>query len=115
MGVRTKGRRMITVDDREYIWYVSPDDESAYDLLNIVSEDKSYVLTCPLKTEIPYLISKGKLFQDEKTDGRWNRFELPFDIPETITPAFVAKVIAWATQKGEAVLLKRKEGTRFPV
>ena len=55
MGVRKKGRRKITVDDKVYIWYVSPDDESDYYLLNIVSEDKSYVLTCPLKTEVSYL------------------------------------------------------------
>ena len=102
MGVRKTGRRKITVDDNRYIWYVSPDDESDYDLLNIVSEDKSYVLTCPLKTVIPYLISKGRLFQNEKTDGKWNRYELPFDIPDVITPAFVAKVILWATQKSEA-------------
>ena len=102
MGVRKTGRRKITVDDNRYIWYVSPDDESDYDLLNIVSEDKSYVLTCPLKTEIPYLISKGRLFQNEKTDGKWNRYELPFDIPDVITPAFVAKVILWATQKSKA-------------
>ena len=115
MGVRKKGRRKITVDDKVYIWYVSPDDESDYYLLNIVSEDKSYVLTCPLKTEVSYLISKGKLFKNEKTDGTWNRYELPFDIPEIITPVFVTKVISWATQKGEAIYLKRKEDHSFPV
>lgn len=115
MGVRKRGRRKITVDDKEYIWYVSQDDESDYFLLNIVSEDKSYVLTCPLKTEIPYLISKGKLFKNEKTNGRWNRYELPLDIPEIITPFFVTRVISWATQKGESIILKRKEGRDFPV
>ncbi|MBR1824735.1 MAG: hypothetical protein IJ779_10970 [Ruminococcus sp.] len=115
MAVRKKGRRKITVDENEYIWYVSQDDESPYYLLSIVSENKDYVLTCPLKTEIPYLISKGKLFKTEKSDGTWHRYELPFDIPEIITPLFVAKVILWATQKGEAVLLKRKDGHSFPV
>lgn len=115
MGVRKKGRRKITVDENEYIWYVSQDDESDHYLLSIVSDDKNYVLTCPLKTEIPYLISKGRLFKAENTDGTWNRYELPFDIPEIITPIFVARVISWATQKGKAVPLKRKEGQSFPV
>lgn len=115
MGVRKTGRRKITVDDRDYIWYVSQDDESDYHLLNIISEDKSYVLTCPLKTEIPYLISKGKLFKNVKTDGTWNRYELPFEIPQMITPGFAAKVIEWATQDGEAVLPERKDGQSFPV
>lgn len=115
MGVRKKGRRKITVDEKEYVWYVSLDDYSDYYLLNIASEDKSYVLTCPLKTEIPYLISKGKLLKNEKTDGTWKRYELPFDIPEIITPVFVTKVISWATQKGEAIFLKRKKGQSFPV
>lgn len=115
MGIQKKGKRKITVENHAYIWYVSLDDESDYYLLNIVSEDKSYVLTCPLETEIPYLISKGKLFKNEKTNGTWNRYELPFDIPEIITPAFVTKVILWATRKGEAIILKRKEGQIFPV
>ena len=115
MGVRKKGRRKITVDNKEYIWYVSLDDESDYYLLNISSDDKSYVLTCPLKMEIPYLISKGKLFKNEETDGIWHRYELPFDIPEIVTPAFVTKVIAWATQEGEAIQFKRKEGQSFLV
>ena len=94
MGVRKIGRRKIIVDDSEFVWYVSQDDESDYYLLNIVSEDKNYVLTCPLKTEIPYLISKGKLFKNEKTNGTWSRYELPYDIPEIITPGFVTKVIS---------------------
>lgn len=115
MGVRKKGRRTITVDGNTYIWYVSLDDDSDHYLLNIISEDKSYVLTCPLKTESPYLISKGKLFQDKKTDGIWGRYELPFDIPEVMTPVFVKKIISWATHKGEAVLAAGKDGQSLPV
>ena len=115
MGVRKTGRRKITVDEKEYIWYVALDDESDHYLLNIVSEDKSCVLACPLKTETPYLISKGRLFKTEKSDGIWKRYRLPFDIPEIITPAFAAKVISWAANEGEAVPLQRKDGESFPV
>ncbi len=45
MGVRKKGRRIIVCDDQEYVWDVALDDESAYYILNICSEDKSLVLS----------------------------------------------------------------------
>ena len=45
MGVRKKGRRRIVCDDQEYVWDVALDDESAYYILNICSEDKSLVLS----------------------------------------------------------------------
>lgn len=49
-------------------------------------------------SETPYIISKGKVFQNRNTNGIWNRYLLPFDIPEIVTPSFVAKVITWAIQ-----------------
>ena len=33
MGVRTKGRRKISVDEREYVWYVKEDYDSPYMIL----------------------------------------------------------------------------------
>ncbi|MBQ4522470.1 MAG: hypothetical protein IJA10_05885 [Lachnospiraceae bacterium] len=98
MGVRKKSRRKISVDDKEYIWYVEVDYDSPYHILNIVSNDKQLVLSCPIDTETPYLISKGKLFQNKDTNGNWNRYLLPFNIPEIVTPSFVAKIITWAMQ-----------------
>ena len=64
MGVRKKGRRKIVCDDQEYVWDVALDDESAYYILNICSEDKSLVLSYPIKTRISYVISKGRFFPD---------------------------------------------------
>jgi len=106
MGVCKKGRRKIRIDNRDYIWYVELDYDSPYHILNIVSEDKSLILSFPMKTTTTYLISKGNTFQNKKTNGIWNRYLLPFNIPEIITPKFVAKVIVWATQNNDAVTVE---------
>ena len=58
MGVRKKGRRRIVCDDQEYVWYVALDDDSVYYILNIRSEDKSLILSYPIKTRTSYIISK---------------------------------------------------------
>lgn len=73
MGVMARGRRKILVNGICYIWYVGPDNDSEYHILNIVSKDKSLVISCPLKTKTPYIISKGKIFQSLKVNGAWNR------------------------------------------
>lgn len=101
MSVKKKGRRKITIDDNSYVWYVELDDDSPYYILNIVSEDKRYVLSCPIKTDISYLFCKGNYFKNNVTDGKWNRYLLPFYIPDIITPAIVSQIIIWATQSGE--------------
>ena len=105
MGVAKKGRRKITVSDRCYVWYVESDSESPYYILNIISDDKALILSCPLQTETPYVISKGHLFQKERRNGIWNRYLLPFAVPEVITPKFVADVILWATQGDKAEVI----------
>lgn len=99
MGVCKKGRRKIHVDNREYIWYVELDYDSPYHLLNIVSEDKLLILSCPIEAETAHVISKGKVFQNKRTNGIWNEYLLPFDVPEAIIPSFVAQVIVWATKE----------------
>ena len=69
MSVAAKGRRQIIVRDQKYIWYVALDDDSPYHVLNIVSEDKCLILSCLLKTETDYIISKGRVFQTKATNG----------------------------------------------
>lgn len=106
MGVGKRSRRKICVENKKYVWYVSKDCDSPYDILNIISEDKSLIVSCPLKTETAYLISKGLTFQNQETSGVWNRYLLPFLIPEIITPVFVAKIISWATKDANATLIE---------
>ena len=109
MSVRTKGRRKIIVSDQTYIWYVALDDDSAYNILHIASDDKHLILSCPLQTKTAYVISKGRIFQAKETNRIWNRYLLPFDIPESITPSFVEKVIVWSTQDTDATPISRND------
>ena len=112
MGICSKGRRNIIVNGKTYLWYVALDDESPYNILNIVSNDKYLILSCPLQVEIEYVISKGRVFQTQETNGIWNRYLLPFHIPNVITPKLVKQLIVWATQNTGAIPLNANE---FPI
>lgn len=114
MGVRKKGRRKISVGGKEYIWYVEMDHDSPYHILNIVSDDKQLILACPIDVKTPYLINKGKVFQNKNTGGHWNRYLLPFDIPESVTPSFVSKLIDWAIHDVNAEIVKWN-GKNIPI
>lgn len=114
MGVAQKGRRKITVSDKNYIWYIELDYDTPYYVLNIVSFDKALIISCPLKTKTSYIISKGNMFQNKKTNGIWNRYLLPFNVPEIITPKFVSNIIFWATQSEKAKEIKWN-GNDIPV
>ena len=99
MSIHKKGRRKIVCGEKNYIWYVKQDYDSPYYLLHIVAEDKSLIVICPLKMNIPYILTYGggsTFFQGEKLDGKGHRKLLPFAVPEIITPVFVAKLIDWA-------------------
>ena len=69
MGVRKKGRRKIRCSDKDFVWFVKLDDDSPDYILNIVAEDKTLILTCPLHMENPYIISKGAVFQNQAMNG----------------------------------------------
>ena len=102
MGVSTKGRRKITVDGKLYVWYVAKDDDSWYDILNIISENKEYVLAVPLNIKKWYIISKGRTFQGRITSGCWERYLLPMEIPEAVVPGIVADIIRWSVSGNDA-------------
>lgn len=106
MAVRKKGRRKITYKNKEYIWYVKEDYYSIYYVLNVISCDKSLIMSVPLKTVTPYAISKGRIFQGQK-NVNWNRYIMPFEVPEIITPRFMSLLIRWATEDSDAVRVDR--------
>ena len=64
-----KGNARFALKTRNTFGYVNEDYDSPYYILNIFSEDKSLIVSCPLKTETAYLISKGLAFQNQKTSG----------------------------------------------
>lgn len=106
--VRTKKRRRIVCGGRNYVWYVlSGEDENDYwervysndwetRFLHIISEDKRLILTLPLNAPKPYAVSKGREFQGRPAGGCWERYLLPFALPEAITPKTVSEIIEWA-------------------
>ena len=110
MSIRSKGRRKTIVDGQTYLWYIALDDESPYNILNIVSNDKYLILSCPLQTKTEYVISKGRIFQGKETKEGWSRYLLPFHIPESITPKFVKQLIVWSTQNTDATKIKWNGG-----
>lgn len=114
MSIRKKGRRKILCNNEAYIWYVELDYDSPFYILNIVSEDKSLIITCPLNTKTTYIISKGNRFQSNETNGHWNRYSLPFTVPEIITPKFVSELIKWSEHGSNAVRIQW-DGDSIPI
>ncbi len=114
MGVSTKGRRTIICDSRTYVWHVALDEESPYHVLQVVSSDKRLILSCPLDHPgKAYVIARGRYFQGENV-GSTGRYLLPFPIPESVTPRFVAALVEWATNGREAVRVEW-DGNAIPL
>ena len=123
--VRAKGRRKIAVQGRRYVWYVlSGENDRDYwervssndwgtPFLHIISEDKYIILTIPLNAPTPYAVSKGREFQGKSTSGCWERYIMPFELPESITPRFVAEVIEWAVSGDGAIKTEYSAEFRF--
>ena len=114
MSINSKRRRKIIVNGQTYLWYVAFDDESPYNVLHIVSDDKRLILACPLRAKTEYVISKGRIFQTKDTNGHWNRYLLPFHIPDIITPKFVEQIIVWATQNTDAIPINVSDTPDYP-
>jgi len=95
--VRTKGRRKITVDQKEYVWYIKPGYDNPYLLLHMISADKTLVLIVPIDMEHPFVVQIQK-------SGRYVRYVPPFEIPKSITPDTVARLIRWAESDEEKIL-----------
>ncbi|MCR5460849.1 MAG: hypothetical protein K6F51_13225 [Acetatifactor sp.] len=71
-------------------------------------------MTLPLHAPPAYVISKGSVFQGKKTSGTWERYALPFAVPDAIVPSFVADVIKWSSADNDAVAVAW-DGKQYPV
>lgn len=117
MAVRSKSRRKLVCGGKKYVWYVLAGDRDYWTrvaeggsgwawetpFLHIISEDKALVLTIPLNAPKAYVVSKGRVFQGKKTSGCWEKYILPFALPEAITPKIVSEIIMWA-ERGESTV-----------
>lgn len=124
MAVRTKKRRKIVCGGKSYVWYVLAGDRDYWErvssnnwetpFLHIISEDKTLILTIPTDAPKPYAVSKGRVFQGKPASGCWKRYLLPFALPKSVTPGFVAEVIEWAVS-GSGAFETRYDGKDFRV
>ncbi|EMI22589.1 hypothetical protein RMSM_00488 [Rhodopirellula maiorica SM1] len=99
MAVSSKRRNRINVDDRAYLWWVAPDNDSLDIVLHVISEDKRfnvlYVLGLPSATRYATVI--GNEFGTIVTGGSWRRFLCPrFDTEGQVTPRHVRFLLKWA-------------------
>jgi len=90
-------------DGKMYVWYVKEDDDHPCYALNIISQDKMLMLSYPINSKTPFIVSKGKVFQNHKSDGGWKRYLHPAAPVEIITPKFVSELIRWAIDGNDAV------------
>lgn len=107
MGVRTKKRRKLIYQRQLYVWYVKIGEEDNYFYLNIISQDKKYIFSYPiqqnrLSPNRHFIIAKGRYFQGQQLDGRWNRFYTPPWEDEVITPSLVAEILSWCLEGRKA-------------
>ena len=98
MGVSKKGRRRVEYKNQIYIWWVAKNEDDEDKVwLNIISEDKNIILAYRVGEGDFFTVSKGRVFQGEKTSGCQERYWYPMkEPPMVITPTFVYELIAWS-------------------
>ena len=108
MGVAKKGKRKITLNGRDFYWYVKHNDDD-FGLLHlfIVSSDKNFIVSYPLvKRNLenrtpyirsnPFIVVMGREFKGLDNLGHdWKRFVVPEWNDENVTPSLVALIIDW--------------------
>ena len=88
MAIRSKGRARITVNDREFVWYVHDDRE-----LRIASSDKRFVVAIDLGiTDV--LVVKGPEFPRLERPDRPRKVELP-EIDWSSMGRAAAEIVTW--------------------
>lgn len=107
MGVSKKGRRAVPYKKHTFVWWVGKDPDSCDQVwLNIISENKSIVLSYRVGEGDFFIISKGRMFQGKATSGRWEYYKYPMASPPTaVTPNFVYNLIVWAVDGDNAIRL----------
>ncbi len=106
MGVAKVGRRKLRVAQREFIWYVRDDPDSASMILHVLSEDKQFIVKYEVgqqqagKPALLIVIGKEFVGLDDNDSGCWRRVVCPaWNDDSVITPKFVRRLVEWALSK----------------
>ncbi|MFI9502845.1 hypothetical protein [Nocardia sp. NPDC052566] len=108
MGISTKRRRRITVDDREYLWWVQEDPENYYAPyqpgVRVATEDRRLLVRYHLgqSGEHRHVTVLGPEFRGlPGLGGPWRRYRCPaFGSADSFRPADAAALIRWCAEAG---------------
>ena len=97
MGVATKNRRKITLNDRQYVWHVAEDRDGKGLVLHITSTNKQFIAMHLLNQSEgkDYIVILGRRFAGAITGGNWRRFLCPHFAADSVTPRGVRQLIEW--------------------
>ena len=116
MGISKKGKRTITYQDKEYVWWVKQEEEYCDETwLTVASADKGLMLFYRVGEGDFFVVSKGRVFQGRETSGKWESYWYPFGKrmpPMVITPGFVQELLAWAVDGRDAEPVSREKPVR---
>ena len=95
MAIRTKNRRRITVNGKEYVWYVLPEKESSWHILHICDLNKTLRIRVPLSPDPDYGRIKAPFcyVSCDTEEYRQGSFLLPFEVGGQVTPSAVADIL----------------------
>lgn len=116
MGVRKKRRNKLSVNGREYVWYVADDDSTGGHLLHVLSEDKHFNVQYGIRQpdDQRFITVVGNEFSGIATSGCWRRFRCPeWENDGVITPKSVRSLIDWALDEEAERLEVDSNGLRL--
>jgi hypothetical protein len=110
MAIATKHKRKISVNGRNFLWYVRDDyDDFFLPILHVISEDKRFIVEYYLKQcdTTRHLVIKGQEFPGLPEAGHcWKRALCPrWEIGPTVTPASVRQLIEWCFDPDRQLIL----------
>lgn len=97
MAVATKSRRKVTVEGKQYVWYVAENGDGPGMVLHVISPDKQFIVKYQVDqpTGEEYVVVIGPRFSGAETGGPWKRFLCPRFAENAVTPSCVRELIQW--------------------
>jgi hypothetical protein len=105
MSISRKGKRPIKVDGRQFVWWVSDDEEFHAPTLHLASDCGAVFIKAPIQPTGPsYIVTLGAEFRGARMmQGTHRRFLRVAAVADgAVTPGYVAALIRWATEAGPA-------------
>ncbi len=97
MPARRMNRRKLTFQDREFLWYVRKDPDSAGKVLHVLSHDKRFVVMYEFASGPRFVVVVGREFPGlPTTGGSHTRLRCPpWEDDATINERFVLRLVEW--------------------